>query len=138
MEDTWALGKLLRTGREQAGLSKRAAAAAAGLSEGRWRQLESGYIQRGKKRSRIETIPTETLYRAAAALNLPLADVLRAAGHNNPQDMPVTLRDEIAALLYGMDAQQLLQVRGFITGLRAASRQVKPDPENYADRGIYR
>ncbi|HET6504819.1 MAG TPA: helix-turn-helix transcriptional regulator [Amycolatopsis sp.] len=73
------LAEALRSHRETLNLSVRAAAKLAGFSEGRWRQLESGYeLRQGVQ---IASNPTPmTVARAAYALGVPAEELFRAAG----------------------------------------------------------
>lgn len=77
-----AFGRLLRGARETTGLSIRAAARGAGISEGLWRQLEKG--QRGVGGGVVlPTNPRASTVRAAArAVDLDLIRALEAAGHH--------------------------------------------------------
>lgn len=76
-----AFGRLLRDARETIGLSIRAAAREAGISEGLWRQLEKG--QRGVGAGIVlPTNPRPSTVRAAArVVELDLARALEVAGH---------------------------------------------------------
>jgi hypothetical protein len=66
--------QLVEQRRDRLGMSKRAAAALAGISEARWRQLENGYREiRGVPVT--EEAPDSTLARMALAVRLAPADV---------------------------------------------------------------
>jgi transcriptional regulator with XRE-family HTH domain len=80
MRRRWALvGSYLRTGRERARLSKRAAARRAGISEGLWRHLEAGE----KKVQGVTVFPnprSENLVAVAQAVALDPRPIFRAIG----------------------------------------------------------
>lgn len=66
--------RLIQERRDRLGMSKRTAAALAGISEARWRQLEAGYREiRGVPVT--EAPPDLTLARMALAVGLAPADV---------------------------------------------------------------
>lgn len=80
-------GALIEAAREslQPRLSGRAAAAAAGISDGRWRQIVNGYLSAGRQQYIPVVAPPETLARMARVVGVTpeqLADVGRedAAG----------------------------------------------------------
>ncbi len=76
------MGMKLERARQQRGLSKRAAAHLAGLSEVTWRQLESGKKQVAPSVV-VEVSPRDdTLVAAAMAVGIDPAVVLAAAGRN--------------------------------------------------------
>ena len=95
----WLLGPALRAQREAAGLSIRAAAKAASISEGKWRQLETGYVQAGRG-NRIPAGSTpQTVAAAARAVRWSVPEALRLAGyepdryrHLDPAETPVDER----------------------------------------------
>lgn len=75
------LGGLLEAARQRAGLSVRAAARAAGFSEGTWRQIVLGYRQVTAD-VRVPTNPKVSTVRAAAeAVGADVARALELAGH---------------------------------------------------------
>lgn len=82
----WPLGPALKQARERKRLSQRAAARAAGISEGRWRQLEVGYQKNKGVLIAIGTSPT-TVRAVAKAVDLDADDALRLAGFT-PADFP--------------------------------------------------
>jgi transcriptional regulator with XRE-family HTH domain len=79
--DPTGFGEFVRYWREANGLSIRAAAGAAGISEGRWRQVEKGYQSVGGG-LRVPVKPSERLVEAIAdALTLERAETLEIAGY---------------------------------------------------------
>ena len=72
-------GVLLTSAIKQAGLSARAAARQAGISEGRWRQITSGYQVVSPGVYAPVHGPAATIARMARVAGVP-ADELRAAG----------------------------------------------------------
>ncbi|WP_280273433.1 helix-turn-helix domain-containing protein [Nocardia wallacei] len=79
MTDQWELGRRMEQGRLAAGLSKRQAAKRAGISDGRWRQLEAGVETIRGKTFPVKTTP-ETVARIASALQQPVDELLEVAG----------------------------------------------------------
>lgn len=72
--------QLIAQRRDRLGMSKRAAAALAGISEARWRQLENGYREiRGIPVT--EEAPNPTLARMALAVRLAPADIEPYSAH---------------------------------------------------------
>ncbi|MGY4101998.1 helix-turn-helix domain-containing protein [Nocardia sp. R16R-3T] len=108
--DRQRLADLIRTARERAGLSKRAAARRARISEGRWRQLENGYEEaRGHRTPANAT--RATLVRIAEAVSVPAGDLLRAAGFapdSSAEAVDVT----------GLRPEEVARVREFVRFLR--------------------
>lgn len=74
-----SLGAYMRAKREEAGLSMRQAARQSGISEGRWRQLESGYQSVGGEKIPVKTTE-ETVLRVAAGVGMHPDVALLAAG----------------------------------------------------------
>ncbi|MEV4604830.1 helix-turn-helix transcriptional regulator [Amycolatopsis sp. NPDC049253] len=78
------LGRLLQEHRTAKELSVRAAARRAGFSEGRWRQLETGFERRQGAKIPVNPKPL-TVVQAADAVDLDAATALQAANlHPNP------------------------------------------------------
>lgn len=74
------IGTLLRQAREARGLSKRRAAHIAGVSESRWRQVESGVqVKNGQAQPAVTT--PDTLVRMGNAVGLDPAELLEIAGY---------------------------------------------------------
>jgi hypothetical protein len=90
-------GAEIAAGCRRAGLSARAAARAAGLSEGRWRQITSGYQVVGPGVYAPVHGPAATVARMAAVAGLA-PDDLRAAG-----------REDAARILQSRDGDQLVR-----------------------------
>ncbi|MFI5781143.1 helix-turn-helix domain-containing protein [Nocardia sp. NPDC051570] len=77
--EQWEFGRRIQQAREAAGLSKRAAAKRAGISDSRWRQLELGFeTVRGQAYS-VKTTP-ETVAHIAKAVHLDVHELLEIAG----------------------------------------------------------
>lgn len=108
-DGVWPFGAALRTHREDAGLSARRAAKLAGISEGRWRQLESG-VQ--KIRGGIEVpigTTAGTVMAAAKAVGWPAGEALSVAGFDPVAELRVAGRPPVAAGPVGwaeLDARQ--------------------------------
>ncbi|PSA76033.1 helix-turn-helix domain-containing protein, partial [Corynebacterium diphtheriae] len=80
----WPDGRLLQAAREQKGLSMRAAAKIAGISETRWRQIECGWKKTNGEL--IETRPTPlNLVKSAKAVGAAPDALLEAAGMNSAE-----------------------------------------------------
>lgn len=79
-----AIGAKIREARETAGMSRRAAAKAATISEARWRQIESGRQRRdGVEVPAVTTAETLTL--VARAVDLDPQELLDMAGLEPPR-----------------------------------------------------
>ena len=117
----WPAGQLLQHAREREGLSKAEAARRANLSESWWRRLETGVnIRNGKK---IPITPTpEAVARAAQAVNLPVNQVLDAAGFAPQRDDPQELQEEAAQLLKALPIALQREALAYIRGLTVGSR----------------
>jgi hypothetical protein len=83
-------GRLIDEGRRRTGLSVRKAASAAGISEGRWRQIVNGYQSAGNGQTITVDGPDDTVARMAEVAGVT-PDELRSAG-----------RDRAAAVLEGL------------------------------------
>lgn len=112
----WEVGKLLQRARENAGLSKSAAARAAGLSLSRWHHLENGFAYRNHKKVPVGTPPAETLVKAGTAVGLTPREILTCAGIRE-EDAPIQLRDEVIEIIQALNKDQLIETKGYLTGL---------------------
>jgi len=91
----WPLGRELRRRRDDAGLSQRQAAARAGISESKWRQLEHGTMTMSGQAVHVKPRPT-TVAAAARAVGLPVARALELSGES-PTEHPDLLVDAAPA-----------------------------------------
>jgi transcriptional regulator with XRE-family HTH domain len=90
-----AFGELLALARRRRALNVREASRAAGISEGRWRQLELGY-QQVASGVRIPARPRASTVRAVAkAVGLDLATAFRELGLPVPEDVLAESQVEI-------------------------------------------
>lgn len=120
------VAELLRAAREAAQMTKYEAAAEAGLSEGRWRQLEKGV----EKRSGVEqpaSAPPVTLVRMARAVDIEPSQLLEAAGVTLSEE---EVTEELTRATYNrkvkatsidvsdLTPEQVAMVEGIIIGLR--------------------
>ncbi|MBV6758422.1 helix-turn-helix domain-containing protein [Rhodococcus opacus] len=120
------VAELLRAAREAADMTKYEAAAEAGMSEGRWRQLEKGV----EKRAGVESpasAPPVTLARMARAVGLEPSQLLEAAGVTLSED---EVTEELTKATYhrkvkatsidvsDLTPEQVAMVEGIIIGLR--------------------
>lgn len=85
MRTDWPLGPALKQARIEAGISARAAARRAGISSGRWYQLETGVQKAGGQDINIRTTPS-TVAAAARAVNWDVNKALKIAGFD-PRDV---------------------------------------------------
>lgn len=93
--DITELGAYLERHREQAGLSKRAASRAAGISEGRWRQVVTG-VQKAGGGIEVPVNPTaRTVIGMATAVGADQSEALGLAGLTAPA--PVEPQPGLAA-----------------------------------------
>ncbi|MFS0079477.1 helix-turn-helix domain-containing protein [Corynebacterium striatum] len=118
----WPAGQLLQLAREREGLSKAEAARRANLSESWWRRLETGVnIRNGKK---IPITPTpEAVARAAQAVNLPVNQLLDAAGFAPQREAPEEIQAEAQQLLAALPVSLQREAVAYIRGLTVGSRQ---------------
>ncbi|HCG2982309.1 helix-turn-helix domain-containing protein [Corynebacterium striatum] len=118
----WPAGQLLQHAREREGLSKAEAARRANLSESWWRRLETGVnIRNGKK---IPITPTpEAVARAAQAVNLPVNQLLDAAGFAPQREAPEEIQAEAQQLLAALPVSLQREAVAYIRGLTVGSRQ---------------
>lgn len=103
-----AHGDLLERAREARHVSKREAAKRAGISEGRWRQIVTGYQSVGRGMTvPVKTTP-QTLRAMAAAVGADPAAVLAAAGFDPSSEPPPT---PLSPLETASDAELLAEVQ---------------------------
>jgi transcriptional regulator with XRE-family HTH domain len=110
MADLTALGDVLERAREALGLSKREAARQAGISEGRWRQVVSGYQRQGDVMVPVNP-RRATVVGMARAVGVPEDEALRAAGLEvfaNVGD-GVGVRDNVTAVLTREPVERLIE-----------------------------
>lgn len=95
-------GALLKRGRLQTGLSKRAIAAVAGFDEATWRQLEEG--ERTIAGVKVPANPRdETLAAAAMAARVSVPELFRLAERSYPDDPDA----EVELSASGVDLEEL-------------------------------
>lgn len=112
----WPAGRLLQAAREQKGLSMRAAAKIAGISESRWRQIECGWKKTNG--DLIETRPTPlNLVKCAKAVGAAPDELLVAAGMKNAVTTSAT-RDDLHAVVDTLTPAEVTAVLGFIAGIQ--------------------
>jgi len=98
-------GRALQEARERLGLNVRQASIKAGISEGRWRQLEMGY-QRVASDVFVPANPkVSTLRRVAAAVGLDLRLAFEKAGLPVPADVLAQPQVESPGSAVGGDGQ---------------------------------
>lgn len=102
--DDWPLGPALKRARGK--MAIREAARRAGISEGRWRQLETGYQRSGGYRIPISTT-AKTVIAAATAAGMDVDDALVMAGFD-PADYPPDAREDGGADLSELSDDELL------------------------------
>lgn len=117
MNNQWKVGRLLGEARLKAGLSKRAAADAAGISETWWRQIESGTVMKNGVAVPIE-IPPATATRAAIAVQLD-PEIIFAEWPQEllPSDRDDVIRERIIARIRAMKTDELNVLDAYVTGL---------------------
>lgn len=132
-------GKLLEAARTRRGSSIRGAAAAAAISEGRWRQIEKGYQSAGG--TRVPAIaPATTLMQMAKVLGITAAE-LEAAGRPDAaalidlDEVPVDIDEAVAVVQEWaadpVNRQLPLQVFAFISDaalMDEVARRISGDP----------
>lgn len=89
-EHQTAEGALIERARQLRGLKARAAARDAGMSDARWRQIESGYASVGPGQVIPVRGPDETVARMASVVGVT-AEQLREAGRAAAADVLLTL-----------------------------------------------
>lgn len=117
----WPAGKLLEQGRITLGISKAEAARRSGLSESWWRRLESGTQYQGGHKVPITPTP-EALSKAAQAVDVPITDILTAAGITIDTMDTRDLIGEANRLLKNLPLNLQREALAFIRGLSIASR----------------
>ncbi len=124
MTDQWELGRRIEAARVAARLSKRQAAKRAGISDGRWRQLEAGHeTVRGQIYS-VKTTPA-TIARIASALGLPLDELLELAGlepDSVADSGPAGLGVEVVDVA-GLPASDVEKVQAFVQFLKQQNQK---------------
>lgn len=128
--------RLLEAARKRAKLSGRAAAERAGISEGRWRQIESGYQTVRAGIQVPATAPAETLAQMALAMGLTpddLAEVGRADAAEELRELgpaaPAALDameadiEEVQVILRRLRARGPAQVDTAVRVLRALAEE---------------
>ena len=114
----WPLGPALKRARERKNLSQRAAAKRAGISDGRWRQLESGYQENKGQRIPISTTP-RTVAAAARAVGWNVDEALDVAGFEPIKEDPPATNGR--HLLADVPIDDLLaEIRRRVVSVRAA------------------
>ncbi len=111
----WQAGKILQSARESLSITKREAARRAGISESRWRQLESG-CRYSDGKWLPASAPATTLTKAARAVELDPGPVLVSAGKRRSRS-DEEARDYIYSLVERLNLKQLHTVTGFIEGI---------------------
>lgn len=98
-DDAIELGAEMKASRQAAGLTLAEVARAAGITEGRVRQLEKGYESRGEFRYPVRTRP-QTLPAIARALGSHAGPLLRAAAGSVEPAAPLArgLTDDVLPL----------------------------------------
>lgn len=123
--EQWQPGRILERARVSSGISKRAAASAAGMSESWYRKIESGWTTIGGERVPVDP-SAEMLSRAARAVGATVSDVLTAANlwdDNDPtQDVADSPRAELALLASRLEESDVPIAIGFLQGLLARRR----------------
>lgn len=115
------LGSYIRQGRESQQLSTRALAAKAGIDMAQVVRLEGGKA--------LSPRP-ETLDRLAAALDVPLADVLALAGYPTTRTLP-TLRPYMRAKYRNLPPEAVDEIEAFVQQL--AEKHGNSGPANGED-----
>lgn len=118
-----AFGRVVAKAREDAWLSVREAADRAGISEGRWRQVELGYQQvRAGVRVSVRPRP-QTVRVMAEAVGADPRKWLARAGHKVPKDLPSLDPHPVGlgldAEADGLTQEQVDAVRAVIRGMKA-------------------
>lgn len=114
----WKVGQLMQRARETAGYSKRQAAEKAGISEGRWRQLEDGWeVSRGVRQP-VRTTP-KTMAQIAHAMGIDESKLLRAAGFRPDQAAVAdVVREQRSIDVSDLTVDEIAQVRSYISFLK--------------------
>jgi transcriptional regulator with XRE-family HTH domain len=118
MTAQWEVGQRLQQARESRGLSKRSAAHLAGISEARWRHIESG-IERRRGVDYPARPSALILARIARAVGEDAQDVLRQAGFDAEVDVVSVPDAEVALVdISGLDFDSRAKVLGYIDALK--------------------
>ena len=121
LEQQKNVGLRIKAARDGLGLSMRAAAHEAGISDSRWRQIEMGYqLIQGKQKPANPS--AEMLAAIAKAVNLDVLDLLKMAGFSEDDipDKPSPAPGSAVLDMSDMTPEQQAKVRGFAAGLKAA------------------
>jgi len=118
--EQWEFGRRVEAAREAAGLSKRAAAKRAGISESRWRQLEAGVENIRGQTFAVKTTP-ETVANIAKAIRVDRTELLEAAGFDPEMvDIPDGI-ETYTVDVAGLDAEKVEKVRSYVAFLKSES-----------------
>lgn len=119
MTEQWKVGQLIEKARMRAGLSKRAAAEAAGISETWWRQIEAGTITKNGVPVPVE-VPPGTAVRAALVIGLDIktmfAEWPRPLSEKDDDDI---LRETVLARVKNLTKEELVVAEAFLSGLNS-------------------
>jgi hypothetical protein len=128
-------GIVISTALARAGLSARAAARRARLSEGRWRQITAGYqVVRPGVYASVRG-PADTLARMAAVAGVTEAE-LREAGRDDAADLLARQREsrpaleELLAVIWAMDADEARSLLAMIVVQLGVNLQQQDQPES--------
>jgi hypothetical protein len=129
-------GGLITQALRRSGLSARAAAERAGISEGRWRQVASGYESRGGTYTRVHG-PASTVAKMAAAVGVT-ADQLTTAGRPDAAevlryqaDTAETTMDNLIAIVDNLTEDDAVRL------LAAIGRRLRGRPARLGDERRY-
>ncbi|QBJ97437.1 XRE family transcriptional regulator [Rhodococcus sp. ABRD24] len=113
------VSEAIRSARQAKGLSRDAAARAAGVSVSLWAQVELGTQYKGENRVDARTT-ARTLQAMAEAVGMDPVPLLRKTGLNKPATgTPSTSRPQPLLDLTGLSDEDLGRVAAFVAGLRA-------------------
>lgn len=113
----WPFGTELERRRTEAGLGVREAARRAGISEGRWRQLESGVQKIGGREIPIKTRPA-TAAAVAKVVGWEVDDAVRTAGFDPSENRPV--REPVLTLRNVSDEDLVREIAARLARARRA------------------
>lgn len=114
MRTDWPLGPALQAARLRAGISARAAAKRAGISSGRWYQLETG-VQKSKGHEIPIGTTASTVAAVARAVNWDIREALKVAGFDERDYSPSTPLTPAQAL---SNDELLAEIRRRLIGVR--------------------
>lgn len=118
------LGAEMKASRLAAGLTLAEVARAAGITEGRVRQLEKGYESRGEFRYPVRTRP-QTLPAIARALGAHAGPLLRAAAGSVEPAAPLARGSEDVLPLDGLDET----TKAYLRTIAEEARRRNPDAQ---------